>query len=127
MRYFKHKEFDSPDKEGSGKLMNPLFLTLLDECRHLAGIRFIVTSGYRTKEYNEKLKAMGYYVSNNSPHLRGLAADIACTKAEDRWKIVNAASIVGITRIGIADDFIHLDWDWSLTQRKIWTYGNFTE
>ena len=55
LKYFKLSEFDSPDEVGSGSKMNYTFLEKLDKARGLAEIPFKITSGYRTKEYNEDL------------------------------------------------------------------------
>ena len=77
MVYFKHSEFDSPDKEGTGILMDSVFLSLLEEARAIAKIPFAITSGYRTEKYNNDLIKRGYSASKNSSHLKGLACDIA--------------------------------------------------
>ena len=107
--YFKSEEFDSPDVPESGKLMDFDFISDLDQCRHRAGIPFIITSGFRSKEHQAKLKAEGYPVSENSAHLIGKAADIRCRNSSERYLIVGAAVSVGFTRIGISDFFVHLD------------------
>ena len=52
MRYFDTSEFDSPDEPGSGQYMDDEFLEMLDNARHMAGIPFIINSGYRTKAAN---------------------------------------------------------------------------
>lgn len=120
--YFRSEEFDSPDLPGSGEWMEQGFIDLLDECRHRAGIPFIVTSGFRTDNYNEQLKREGYPVSENSAHLIGVAADIKCLTSSDRFKIVGAAIAVGIERIGIGTNFIHLDTAEDKGGPFIWVY-----
>ena len=122
MKYFKLSEFDSPDMVGSGEAMDREFLSRLDQARSLCDIPFRITSGYRTKEYNEGLLARGYKASANSSHLKGLAADIACTNSAARHIIVSALLKVGFNRIGIADTFIHVDKDPSKPANVIWTY-----
>ena len=122
MKYFKLYEFDSPDMVGSGEAMDKEFLSKLDQARSLCDIPFKITSGYRTKEYNEGLLARGYKASANSSHLKGLAADIACTNSVARHIIVSALLKVGLNRIGIADSFIHVDRDSSKPANVIWTY-----
>ena len=54
MKYFTHKEFDSPDKPGSGNIMDECFLEMLDNARELYGKPMRVNSGYRTKKHNAK-------------------------------------------------------------------------
>ena len=55
MRYFNYTEFDSPDELGSGKNMNSEILEMLDLAREKFDKPIKITSGYRTKEYNEDL------------------------------------------------------------------------
>lgn len=117
MKYFKHKEFDSPDELGSGYKMDRRFLEMIDNTRGLAGVPFKINSGYRTYAHNRKIG--GKY---NSSHLRGYAADISCKYSRNRYKIINAALKSGFKRIGIANTFIHLDNDPNKTSHVIWTY-----
>ena len=111
MRYFTIYEFDSPDLPGSGEFMSQDFLDLLEKARERAGIPFIITSGYRTREHSENLKSQGYKVSKDSAHRLGLAADIKCTTSANRYKIIEALLYVGINRIGVGRSFIHADLD----------------
>ena len=78
MRYFNISEFDSPDEKGSGKNMNPVFLDFIDELRSRCNFPFKVTSGFRTEAYQQSLTDRGYKTAKKgqSPHLKGLAADI---------------------------------------------------
>ena len=120
--YFSLSEFASPDLPDSGVNMDSEFLTKLDNARAIANIRFQITSGYRTKEYNEDLRKRGYKASPDSAHLTGHAADIAATSGKERWTIVNALIRSGFNRIGIAKSFIHVDDDPSKPTNVIWTY-----
>lgn len=122
LQYFKHEEFACPTLDGSGNMMNYAFLEKLDDARGLAEIPFVITSGYRTKEYNEDLIRRKYKASRNSSHLKGLAADIKCNTSRERWIIINSLMLVGFSRIGIADTFIHVDLDTDKAQNVIWTY-----
>jgi uncharacterized protein YcbK (DUF882 family) len=122
MKYFKLSEFDSPDVVGSGEAMDMDFLSRVDQARSIAQIPFKITSGFRTQQYNEGLLARGYKASANSSHLKGLAADIACTDSSSRHKIITALMKAGLNRIGIADTFIHVDADTSKPSNVIWTY-----
>ena len=122
MLHFKLEEFDSPDFIGSGELMNKAFLNLLDRARDAAGISFVISSGFRTLEHQNELKAKGYPVSKSSSHLKGLAADISCTDSASRLIIIESLLYVGFRRIGIGKTFVHVDLDKDKTQDVIWVY-----
>lgn len=69
-RYFKVKEFAC--KDGSQVVFIDDYLyTILDILRHKLGKPVIITSGYRTPEWNKKCGGAKY-----SYHMRGMAADI---------------------------------------------------
>lgn len=123
MKYFKYYEFDSPDVDGSGQMMDAEFLQMLDAARELYGKPMKITSGFRTENYNEELKKKGYAASPNSSHLKGLAADIACATSAERWDMIDSLMKAGFNRIGIAKTFIHVDIDESKTPFLIWTYA----
>ena len=119
--HFNYDEFDSPLQEGSGQLMSNEFIGMLDAARDLAGVPFKITSGYRIEADIERLRKAGYKVSKNSSHLKGLAADIACS-TEIRYNMLDSLMKVGFNRIGIADTFIHVDIDPDKPPFVIWTY-----
>ena len=122
MKNFSYYEFDSPDLEGSGTLMDKAFLDMLDFARDLYGKPMKITSGYRTVEYNQDLKARGYKASPNSSHLKGFAVDIACVNSADRWDMIDSLIKAGFNRLGVADTFIHVDCDPDKEPFLIWTY-----
>ena len=117
MRYFDISEFDSPDEPGSGQYMDDEFLEMLDNARHMAGIPFIINSGYRTKAANRDAGGL-----KNSAHLDGFAADIRCNASRERMYIVGALLEAGFNRIGIGNGFIHVDNDPTKPEDVIWTY-----
>ena len=117
MKYFNYSEFDSPDIKGSGKLMDRRLLMMLDRAREIVGEPLIITSGYRSAEWNAKVNGV-----ESSSHLKGLAVDIAIRNSRMRFKLINALIEVGINRIGIADNFIHIDIDADKDKNVIWTY-----
>lgn len=80
------------------------FLRMLDKCRSVAGVPFIITSGPRCPKYNEKING-----SRNSAHIGGCAADISVRDSRTRFLIIKSALSLGVNRIGIADTFVHLD------------------
>lgn len=101
---FSRHEFDSPDSEGSGDLMQEVFLDKLQRARTIAKVGFSINSGYRTESHN---KCVGG--AAKSSHLNGWAADIKCTSGGVRWLIINALIQAGFRRFGIGKNYIHVD------------------
>ena len=122
-KHFTYSEFDCKSGNGKGAyFMQYQFICLLDDARSLAGVPFIITSGYRTEEYNQSLIDQGYKASPNSSHCKGIAVDIETKTSEDRYKIIESLIKVNIKRIGIGKGFIHCDIDFTKDQNLIWTY-----
>ena len=117
MKYFNYTEFDSPDVQGSGQMMDKNFLDLLDMARDKFDKPIHINSGFRTPQHNESVGG-----KQNSSHLKGLAADVACIASRDRFELIDIFLDLGINRIGIADTFIHIDVDPDKSPNVIWTY-----
>jgi uncharacterized protein YcbK (DUF882 family) len=124
LRYFTLDEFDSPDLQGSGRNMDAEFLRLLDEARHIAGVPFRISSGggFRTEAYNEDLLKRNPRAVKNSPHKKGLAADILTPNSRTRYLVLMALHKVGFNRMGIGETFIHVDDDESKSPDVTWFY-----
>ncbi len=106
MKYFKSREFDSPDEKGSGKKMATHVLEMLEMARGVSGVPYKINSGYRTAQHNEDVGG-----SPTSSHLMGFAVDIHCIDSLSREKIIFGLLTSGFQRIGIAETFIHADVD----------------
>lgn len=117
MKYFTYEEFDSPDIQGSGQMMNKDFLCVLDSIREEYGKPIRINSGYRTEAHNEKIGGV-----KNSSHIKGLAADLDCDSSKQRFELVNICLKHGIKRIGVGKGFIHIDIDEDKSQYVMWTY-----
>ena len=117
VRYFNYSEFDSPDVQGSGQLMDKELLEMLDDVRDKFDKPIHINSGYRTPQHNEAVGG-----TENSSHLKGLAVDIACDNSIDRFDLINCPLDVGFSRIGVAKTFIHADIDPDKAQGVMWTY-----
>lgn len=117
IQYFKPVEFDSPDKRGSGYGMDLVFVKKLDQVREFCGFPLIIHSGYRTAEHNAKVGGV-----DSSAHELGYAADIRALASSTRCKLIEAAFLAGINRIGIGRTFVHLDADPSKPRGVIWLY-----
>lgn len=116
-RFFRLTEFDSPDAKGSGERMQDSTMRMLDNARALAGIPFVINSGYRTEAHNKSVGG-----SSNSAHLRGFAADIRCLERQQFKVIVIACILAGFRRIGVHHTYIHVDNDPSLPTAQ-WLYN----
>lgn len=123
MKYFNYSEFDSPDVQGSGQLMDKTLLEILDEVREKYDKPIHITSGFRTPAHNEAVGGV-----KNSSHLKGLAIDLsdnnkgAPINSKNRFDLINCLLDVGFSRIGVGNSFIHADIDQDKTQGVIWTY-----
>ncbi len=84
--------------------MDEPFLQALDDLRELVGKPFVINSGYRCPAHNREVGG-----APNSQHLHGRAADIACHDAGMRYALLVAAPLFGMTGIGVAKTFVHVD------------------
>jgi uncharacterized protein YcbK (DUF882 family) len=117
LKHFNYSEFDSPDVQGSGQLMDKTLLEMLDEVRDKFDKPIHINSGFRTPAHNEKVGGV-----KTSSHLKGLAVDIACKNSTDRFDLINCLLDVGFSRIGVAKTFIHADIDPDKSIGVMWTY-----
>ena len=116
-KWFKLAEFDSPDKVGSGELMEDVVMQRLDLARDIYGHPMIISSGFRTIEHNKSVGGSG-----SSSHLLGWAVDIHCETSRKRFLMLEALLDAGFSRIGIGEDFLHVDADPEKSELVIWTY-----
>ena len=125
LKYFKNEEFDDKDLPNSWVNMDREFVKLCDLARSKCNFPWRIPSAYRTQETLDRLISEGYKASKTSEHLQGMAIDVACSSAEQRFEIIKAALQVGISRIGISSGFVHLgygDSNGSKNANRIWTY-----
>lgn len=117
LRYFTQSDFDQCTPSCMLEDMNPTFMELLDSARHIAKIPFIPTSGFRSEIWEREQGRDG-----TSSHTKGLAIDLKADNSVTRFKIINALISIGLNRIGIGENFIHVDMDKSKTSKVIWHY-----
>lgn len=112
--------------DSDGSEMLPEFLYKLDDLRERCGFPFIVTSGYRCPDHNEKISSTG----RDGPHTTGQAADIHVAFGL-AWRLLMQAMYCGLyTGIGINQKgphksrFIHLDTlkPEDNSRPRVWTY-----
>lgn len=116
-KYFTDEEFRKATPSCSLSDMDENFMSKLDLARDIAGVPFIVSSAFRSKEYEKKKGRSG-----TSRHTLGIAMDIRCYDNALRFRIVNALLSVGFRRIGIASSFIHVDDGYPTSSPLIWLY-----
>ena len=92
-------------------------LDVLDACREEAGVPFVINSGPRCWHHNKLIGGAEY-----SEHVDGEAADVRCRNSKDRYKILQAAHKMGVSRIGVAKGFIHLGVSDTHTPYVVWVY-----
>ena len=99
--------------------MDRAFLLRLDESRGMAGIPYVITSGYRCAKHNAAVGG-----SPTSSHLHGIAADIAAPDSHTAFLMMQSLIFTGFKRIGWnqARRFIHVDTDPDKPQRVLFSY-----
>lgn len=114
-KYFNEKEFSC---KCCGKiLLDKELVKRLEVAREIAGIPFVIASGYRCEKHNKEVGGRP-----ESAHLSGKAADVVCTDSKSRFLIVTSLIKAGFQRIGISDTFVHADIDLNKPHPVIWLY-----
>lgn len=119
MKYFNLKEFKCQCGTCDGGEMSAELLAKLDKAREIAGIPFVVTSGFRCIPHNAAVGG-----KPNSAHTRGLAVDIGFATSSQAMAILRSFVAVGFNRIGYNSKrkFFHVDVDTSLPQNVFFDY-----
>ena len=102
--------------------MDEEFMRRLDKLRERCGFPFRIASGFRCDDHNAEVSTTG----EGGPHTTGKAVDIMAN-ASQRFSIIEKGLFpdIGITGIGPAKTFIHLD---TLTPEErpsrpcVWSY-----
>lgn len=95
--------------------MRETTLAMIDKARELAGVPFVVTSGYRCAAHNAKVGG-----STTSSHMYGWAVDIQARGETMRGAILSGLIKAGFNRIGIYKTFIHADMDPAKSAGVVW-------
>ena len=93
-------------------------LHTLDTLREAYGKPITVTSGVRCPAYNAKVGGVV-----DSEHTLGDAADLSAPESLTRYYLVQAAFKVGISRLGIGSNFVHVGVGTLVPQNVIWLYA----
>ncbi len=97
--------------------MQERFIIQLQIARTIAGIAFVIGSGWRCERQNAAVGGVP-----DSSHLAGLAADIMALNNKERFIILEALLRAGFKRIGIHKYYIHVDADLSKPQGIVYLY-----
>jgi len=116
---FKVREFICPCCYKEGVTDELVYLLQLAHDHLPKNSVIIITSSFRCAKHNSDPKVGG---SSTSSHLKGLAADVKCSGSPYRFYLLKALIEVGFSRIGIGEDFIHVDLDRTKDQNVIWNY-----
>lgn len=115
MKHFKISEFAC---KCCGKTeMKESTLEMIDLARDTANIPFYISSGYRCEFHNRSVGGV-----NDSAHTKGYAVDIKYSGEDSRKIIIDSVKKAGFKRIGIANNFIHVDNDPTKPQNVSWKY-----
>ncbi|MEG3640664.1 D-Ala-D-Ala carboxypeptidase family metallohydrolase [Magnetococcus sp. PR-3] len=95
------------------------FAMKLDHARHLAGVPFKITSGYRCEKHNAFVGG-----KPGSSHTKGCAVDIEAADSHTRFRVMLGLIQAGFNRMGIDSDrgFIHVDSDPDKPKNVTWGY-----
>lgn len=115
--FFIDEEFKKCSPSCTRSQVNAESLARLERAREIADTPFVLSSAYRSPDYERKKGRSG-----KGAHTEGRAFDILCNSSSVRWRIVFGALASGFRRIGIAKTFIHLDDSPNLPSPCIWLY-----
>jgi len=99
---FSKEEFDC--KHTGENNMQHEFMKKLQQVREVFNKPMRVTSGFRSVKHPIEARK----THSNGEHTQGTCADIYCDNGTDRYRLISIALDCGITRIGIAKNFLHL-------------------
>jgi zinc D-Ala-D-Ala carboxypeptidase len=108
---FDWKEFEC--KDGCGlRAMDPALITIIQGVRDDCNFPLSINSGCRCAKHNAETPGSDPK-SSHTPQADGLchAADIGCSDAHDRWRIVSSAIHRGAKRIEICPTWVHISND----------------
>lgn len=112
---FRRREFEDETTDVS---IDMRVVNACQQIRDVWGIPMTITSGVRSERKNTEVGG-----SPNSSHLKGLAADFLCKSSRLRYQALKVLmDNPDVTRIGIGEDFIHIDVDESKVQDVVWDY-----
>jgi len=94
-------------------VVKPISIQVIDllyeiKNRFVSGKEVTIISGYRSPEYNQRLKSLGRHVVEDSLHLDGLAIDFTIPGIRTD-KLAKAAIQLQAGGVGLYQTFVHID------------------
>ena len=110
--------------KGQARISRDLMITLQTMRDKLGPIT--INSGIRCSRHPEsKDRPTSSHIPADLNDLEGKcghAVDIKVENSRHKFRLIEAAMRVGIRRIGVGDNFIHIDNDQNKAQAVMWTY-----
>lgn len=104
---------------GATANLSPGLTAILVELESRMGFELTLTSGYRTPEHNE---AVGGVTDSEHTDDPANGADVLCKRGITRWKMLKHLFDLGVSRIGLGKDFIHIGVSSEKPQQVAWEY-----
>jgi hypothetical protein len=99
--------------------LHPIIKKHLGELEKRMGFALTITSGYRHPEHNKDVGGVPFSEHTYDP---AEGVDILCKRSVTRYKMVKELLDMGIVRIGIGKDFVHVGIGADKPQNVMWTY-----
>ena len=99
--------------------LHPILKRHLGELEKRMGFALPVTSGYRDPMHNEDV---GGVPDSEHTYDPAEGVDVLCKRSTTRFKMLKELFDMGLTRIGIGADFIHIGIAADKPQNCAWTY-----
>lgn len=115
--YFKDSEFKRLTPSCTIAQMDCGLLKLLDELREAVGMPFVITSAYRSPDWDLAKGRTG-----RGSHTKGMAVDISCPNTYFTRLVLQHALKLPFQGIGIGKGFIHLDVMYRPLAPLVWGY-----
>lgn len=117
--YFREEEFQRLTPSCSIVQMDENLLEGLDELREAVGLPFIITSAYRSSDWDLAKGRTG-----KGPHTKGMGVDISCPNSLFARRVLEEAlkRPQYFKGIGIGKNFIHLDVMYRPYAPLVWGY-----
>jgi len=89
------------------------------ELEHRLGMEVTITSGYRDPEHNQDV---GGVAGSEHTYDPAQGVDILCKRSVTRFRMLRELLDMGVQRIGIGKDFLHVGIATDKPQGVVWTY-----